>query len=146
MKSGVTKTLIIGYGNTLRHDDAVGPAIIQWLTPPPSGVELMEAHQLLPEFAEPVSRAKRVIFIDASISIPPGTIQFRRIKPAESRLGHHMSPEAVLMLAKTLYGHAPDATVIAIGACFLDVGEGLSPQVESVARRLTRHLSYWLTR
>ncbi|MCL2641584.1 MAG: hydrogenase maturation protease [Phycisphaerales bacterium] len=136
--------LIIGYGNTLRHDDAVGPMIVQWLR---SGVS---AHQLLPEHAELVSRAKRVIFIDASISIAPGKILFYRIREKElsnAGIGHYMSPETILKYAKELYGRAPEkAHVIAIGAASLEVGEGLTPRVESVARRLVKHLSYWLTR
>jgi len=176
MKSGVTEpvlthTLIIGYGNTLRRDDGVGPMIIQWLRQIrdatvrecltqsmvetlPNGrvsddLQFLDAHQLLPEHAEPVSNVRRVIFIDADITVAPGRVKFRRIHakmPSNPSVGHNVSPELILTLADALYGHAPPATVIAIGVSSLDLGEGLTPQVESVARRLVKHLSYWLTR
>jgi len=166
-------TLVIGYGNTLRRDDGVGPMIVEWLrqirgatvrerltqsaakTLPNDRVsddltsEFLEAHQLLPEHADPVSRASRVIFIDADVTVAPGRVKFRRIHakmPSNSSVGHNVSPELILTLAEALYGHAPPATVIAIGVSSLDIGEGLTPLVESVARRLVKHLSYWFTR
>ena len=58
-----------------------------------------------------------------------------------------MSPEMILKYAKELYGRVPErAYIIAIGAASLDIGEGLTPQVAPVVRRLVKHLSYWLTR
>ncbi len=59
--------LVIGYGNTLRSDDAVGPTAVEELDrlhlP---GVHTLSYPLLTPEAAEPVSRAREVIFIDAA--------------------------------------------------------------------------------
>ncbi|MCL2646730.1 MAG: hydrogenase maturation protease [Phycisphaerales bacterium] len=124
--------------------------IVQWLRESVGeGIQLLDAHQLLPELADPVSRAHRVIFIDASVTVAPGRVKFRHIHakmPSNPSVGHNVSPELILTLVEALYGHAPPATVIAIGASSLELGEGLTPQVERTARRLVKHLTYWLTR
>jgi hydrogenase maturation protease len=52
------EVLVIGYGNTLRRDDAVGPLsaeeVSRWGRP---GVVPLDLAQLLPELAERLSRA-----------------------------------------------------------------------------------------
>ena len=51
-------TLIIGYGNPLRTDDGIGIVIAEAI----GGIGLQ---QLKPELAEPISRAKHLVLIDA---------------------------------------------------------------------------------
>jgi Ni,Fe-hydrogenase maturation factor len=59
-------TVVIGYGNDLRGDDALGPlaatAVAEWDMP---GVQAIAAHQLMPELAEPLAQADLAIFVDA---------------------------------------------------------------------------------
>ncbi|MGA1285390.1 MAG: hypothetical protein ACO34J_15215 [Prochlorothrix sp.] len=59
------RTLIIGYGNTLREDDGVGycmaEAIAQWNL---TGIESKAVHQLTPDLAAHLAEVDRVIFID----------------------------------------------------------------------------------
>ena len=51
------KALIIGYGNTLRGDDAVGQAAAQALAGEAAiaGAETIACHQLTPELAERIA-------------------------------------------------------------------------------------------
>ncbi len=63
--------LVIGYGNTLRGDDGVGPRVveaIEKLNLP--GVRTLVCQQLSPEYADPVSRAHTVVFVDAAVDAP----------------------------------------------------------------------------
>ena len=63
-----TELLVIGYGNSLRRDDGVGPRVaeaIEELQLP--GVRTLVCQLLTPEFADPIARARRVIFVDAEI-------------------------------------------------------------------------------
>src|ERR1035441_6445297 len=63
--------LVIGYGNTLRGDDGVGPRVaeaIEKLNLP--GVRTLVCQQLSPEYADPVSRARTVVFVDAAVDAP----------------------------------------------------------------------------
>ena len=68
--------LVIGVGNPLRGDDGLGWHAAEHLRE--RLVELhatvTSCHQLIPELAEPVSRAERVIFIDARVGPTPGTV------------------------------------------------------------------------
>ena len=63
--------LIIGYGNTLRGDDGVGPRVAETvaaLNLP--GVRALVCPMLMPEIADPISRAHTVIFVDAAVDAP----------------------------------------------------------------------------
>ena len=63
-------TLVIGYGNVLRGDDGAGFLTAELLRDKlrDPDIEILSQHQLLPELMEPISRAARVIFIDATVS------------------------------------------------------------------------------
>src|SRR5690349_11507086 len=81
-------TLVIGYGNDLRGDDAVGQrvamAVARWRRP---GVMAIAAHQLTPELATWLVRAKFAIFVDASyVEDESPSPQFKRIEPSSVEL------------------------------------------------------------
>ena len=63
--------LVIGYGNTLRSDDAVGPRVaeaVRELNLP--GVRTLSCGLLTPELSDPISQARKVVFVDASMEEP----------------------------------------------------------------------------
>jgi hydrogenase maturation protease len=144
--------LLVGYGNLLRSDDGVGPAVVSRLAEMFANNPLcacLTAHQLTPELAEQIVGADRVVFIDASVEQGAGKVHIRRLDPeqaASSPLGHAASPEAILALGKALYHRAPRAWSIAVGVANLAVGDGLSPAVARAANRLCRRLSYRIGR
>lgn len=120
--------LVIGIGNLLRGDDAAGPFAARELRR--RGFRTLDVHQLTPELAEPVSRARRVIFIDSSAELAAGEV--RREALAEGAgpvLEHTASPGAVLRLARQVYGAAPEAVLISIGAQTYELGRPLSDPV-----------------
>src|SRR5262245_30725916 len=61
---GRWSVVVVGYGNELRGDDAVGPRVAQavaaWDLP---GVCGLAIHQLTPELAEILAAAARAIFV-----------------------------------------------------------------------------------
>lgn len=124
--------LIIGYGNPLRGDDGLGCFVAEQIAAaPPSGVEVIVAHQLTPEMTLPISAAAHVIFVDASVEGQPGEIHIETVpnQPPSSNhaITHHFSPAALVWMAGKLFDHAPSATLITVTADNLDLGEGLSP-------------------
>jgi hydrogenase maturation protease len=146
-------TLIIGYGNPLRRDDAVGFLAAERLsrTIADPSVTILPVHQLTPELAEPVSRALRVIFIDACVGPEPGEIRERPIRPtpqpdasAASAFSHHASPEALLAAALALYGHAPEAGLFSVAGSDFSYSNEPSPaldrRVDSVAAAVLRRI------
>ena len=123
--------LVIGYGNTLRHDDGVGPRVaeaIEGLNLP--GVRTLVCQQLSPEHAEPVARARRVIFVDAAVD-KMDCVDFRKLVPGETSqlMAHAADPRTMLALARDVFGHAPEAWWLTIPVENIEIGEKLSPSV-----------------
>ena len=126
--------LVIGYGNTLRSDDGAGPKVAAALVG--NGASVLIRHQLVPELADDLRHRTIVVFVDAAATLAPGSIAIRRIEAATaadasdgSGLTHHVSPQALLLLADRLYGARPSAFLVTIGAASFELGEELSPVV-----------------
>jgi hydrogenase maturation protease len=124
--------LIIGYGNPLRGDDAFGYRAAERI---PGAIAV---HQLTPELMDPISRADRVIFLDAAAEGTPGEIRRRPVQPSPdaSNFTHHATPETLLAGARALYGRAPEALLITVTAATFDLSETLSPEVAAALERL----------
>lgn len=126
------EVLIIGYGNTLRRDDGVGPLVAEAV----AGMNLpwvrvISRTQLVPELAEALSQSRIVIFVDAAVNMD-GPVQLRKIDPAENRpsFGHTVDPQALLALSNQLFQTLPDAWTLSIPIEDLSFGDGLSPFAE----------------
>ena len=137
-------TLIVGYGNALRGDDGAGPLAAELLRDRihRPDIEILSQHQLLPELMEPISRASRVIFIDASVSGRAGKVHRIPLRPAPAcaRVTHHATPEALLAGAQSLYGHTPEATLYVIPGRNFQVGQELTPSVRRAVNELVATL------
>ena len=124
-------TLIIGYGNPLRGDDAIGCHAAReleqhfWNDP---DVEVIAAQQLTPEMAEDISHRDFVLFLDASFGEPPGTITRITVSPEPGPGGfsHHLTPSSLLTAAEQLYGDAPFALSITMAGWSFDLGQKIS--------------------
>jgi hydrogenase maturation protease len=137
MFSGMTscsrcRLLVIGYGNELRGDDGVGPAAAARtgeLGLP--GVEILTVHQLVPELADPISRAATVVFVDASVE-ELEDVQMRELQPLEDVQvsAHSSDPRGLLTLARDLFDRAPAAWMISIPVSDFSFGEQLSRQAQ----------------
>jgi hydrogenase maturation protease len=120
--------LVIGYGNTLRSDDGVGPKIAEAIASLSlAGVETVVCDLLTPELADPISRTDAVIFIDAAVDCRE--VQMRPIAPAVSSqiMAHAADPSTLLALARDVFGRAPKGWCLAIPVANLGIGESLSP-------------------
>ena len=120
--------LVIGYGNTLRSDDAVGQVVAQRLEEQRlHGVRVISRHLLTPELAEPISQARKVVFVDASLE-RASKVQTRSLAAAESSqiLAHTADPRTLLALARDVFGHAPQAWWVTIPVQNCGLGEQLS--------------------
>jgi hydrogenase maturation protease len=121
--------LVIGYGNTLRRDDGVGPKVADAVEALAlTGVRVLACPLLTPELAEPISRARMVIFVDAAVDTPL-EVQRRKLEPAPSSqvMAHAANPATLLALARDVFGHAPEAWLLTVPVAELGIGEALSP-------------------
>lgn len=136
---------MIGYGSPLHSDDRLGWLVAEELEAMVGSTiaEIAACTQLTPEYAQPVSQAEGVAFIDASAELPPGHIACVALKRSgpdaipdvrtggerTSAFTHHLTPQSLLEMAHTLYGHAPPGWLYSVGAANFDLGETLSPVV-----------------
>ncbi|MBU1174444.1 MAG: hydrogenase maturation protease [Alphaproteobacteria bacterium] len=126
--------LLIGFGNQGRGDDGLGPVFAERIEKlAPKGLAIDIDYQLTVDHAPMVAEADLVIFADAEIGAA-GSFSFTEVK-AEGAVGmgsHELSPQAVMTLAKTLYGREPPAYVLGIsGWDYGEVKEGLSAEAEA---------------
>jgi len=144
----MSRLLIIGFGNPLRSDDAVGWHLARRLSAELTNrdVEVIAAHQLLPEMAEDVSRAERVLFIDAATEGKPGTVRCERVSPAVAGRAdtHQLSPAVILRMEQELYGRCPSAFLLTVtGECF-ETGDKMSDAVSSALPALLAEVRHFV--
>jgi hydrogenase maturation protease len=121
--------LVIGYGNTLRGDDGVGPRvaeIVAGLHLP--GVRTLICQQLSPEHAALIAQADTVIFVDAAVAAPR-KVQFRELAPGDTPqlMAHAADPKTMLALARDVFGRTPKAWWLTIPAERMEFSEALTP-------------------
>jgi hydrogenase maturation protease len=121
--------LVIGFGNTLRSDDGVGPRValaVEDLCLP--GVRTLACPQLTPEMADPLSQVDGAVFVDAAVG-RRGPVHLRRLTPSHSSqvLAHAAEPRVLLALARDAFGRSPEAWMLEIPVEELGFGEHLSP-------------------
>jgi hydrogenase maturation protease len=125
--------VVIGYGNTLRGDDGVGPRVASLLGRRRPDVRALAVHQLTPELAAVVAECEIAVFVDARVG--GSRVEVRPAEPVASvpPLGHVAAPEAVLALAAALYGRCPRAWTVGVPVERLGFGVRLSRGARSAA-------------
>jgi hydrogenase maturation protease len=140
------KTLVLGYGNTLRGDDGVGyrlaDAVEDWHL---AQIEAYSCHQLTPDLAALIAEQERVFFVDAALpQNPHRPLILTRIipeaAPSFTFTGHHSNPTDLLILTQQLYGQKPIAYTLLLPTWAMGYGENLSPIAETGLRQGLRWL------
>ena len=129
------QVLIVGYGNPLRGDDALGWTIASELFRKCQSpdVEVIPCHQLMPELASSMQAAETVVFIDCARDGTGGELRCVEIQPDAgcASFTHELTPAKLLSLTCELFGVCPRTYLLSIvGSCF-ETGEGLSPEVSA---------------
>lgn len=142
--------LILGYGNPARGDDGLGPALIERLDALAlKNLETRVDYQLCVEDAMDIGDFEQVIFVDASLDVAP---PYQHCALPETLTPktldtHSISPEALIHLARTLFGARTKASILAIrGYDFVPFSESLSAQavlnLSAAFEYLTERLRY----
>ena len=129
--------LIIGYGNSLRQDDGAGLILANKLAQAcrkrDLPVRCITTHQLMPELAPTIAAEEisAVVFVDTRVVLPSETdvaVQIRTLAANTSSpsLGHHLTPETLLLYAQLLYNRHPAAWLVTVPGISFDHGEALS--------------------
>jgi len=137
----MNRALVLACGNSQRGDDGVALEVLDYLREGlcDPAAEFISQQQWTPELVEPISKADIVIFVDAAVGTPPGSISCRQVQPGPSALlgsTHHTSPESLLLLAEGLYGKRPArAFLVTIAGAAFGLQEALSDPVRRAIPR-----------
>ncbi|MBF0310390.1 MAG: hydrogenase maturation protease [Magnetococcales bacterium] len=149
--------LILGIGNTLMKDDAVGPMVIrrlQELAEEGDPVLLLDGGTLSFTLLEALRRHESLIVVDAArLGLAPGEWRLLRGEAMDRylrsgrRSAHEVGLSDLLDMARLL-GEVPTRrALITIEAAEIAPGEGLSPAVaaaiEPVARTIRHLVGQW---
>jgi hydrogenase maturation protease len=134
------RVLVIGFGNPIRGDDALGPLVAERLAEkqntgswPAPDVEVLVRHSLTPELASDLAAVARAVFLDAAVDGPVGAVVCRAVAPSPAGPvpdPHCSDVAGLLALTRQLYGRAPEAFLVSFrGVCFDFADRRLSPSV-----------------
>jgi hydrogenase maturation protease len=135
---------VIGLGNRLRGDDAVGPLVTDRLVSGglPPGIEAVESGGDPLSLLDLISGCGRAVIVDAAeMGCEPGTV--RLLRGAEIPAGfkmhtslHAVDLQDVLAMARKMdVGTDVSLVAVQIGSC--GYNEALSPQVEQKLSEIT---------
>ncbi len=145
-------TLIFGWGNPSRGDDALGPLFVEHFTalaarhPEWGEVECLTDFQLQVEHALDLQDRRRVLFVDASVDAP-APCSLARIEAARdaSFTTHAMSPQAVLKVYADIDGgEPPPCWLLAIRGERFELGEGLSTAAQLSLQAALQLAADWM--
>ena len=122
--------VVIGYGNSLRHDDGVGCRIAEavrgWASP---DVRAIAAGQLTPELAAELAAARMAIFVDARAASPPAGVRCEEIEPPDAgapSMAHAVTPRFLMGLSVAAFGRCARSWIVSVPSRDFSLGEGLS--------------------
>lgn len=140
------RTLLLGLGNATRGDDGAGWEVVclfELLKVP--GLETRMAQQLGPELVEEWGAWGRVVIVDAAVA----ETQVKLVKvggngSASAASTHHLTPEALLGLARALGNPCPELYVCRIPAHRFGFGETFSTDTQDHIHQAVKLLHNWL--
>jgi hydrogenase maturation protease len=146
-------TLIIGYGNPSRGDDALGPAAIEAIErlagehPEWGAVEVVTDFQLQIEFVTDLAGRERIVFIDAAASgVEPFAFGPLAAREDASISSHALSPASLLTVYRRFHGEdAPPCFLLGIMGYDFDLGVPLSAKAQCNLDAALVMLEEWLT-
>lgn len=126
--------LVLGYGSTLRRDDAAGRVVAEGVAALAlPGVEVGVLHQLTPELAASICGRSLVVFVDASVTAGEVCVEPLDACTSSEVSSHHVGPARLLGFA-SLIGEPPaEAVVVSVPATDLGFGTELSEGARAAA-------------
>jgi hydrogenase maturation protease len=155
------RTLLLGYGNPDRQDDGVAWHILRaiaekrGLAAPASydeeftsepGLDFLFTLQLTPEMAEDIVVYERVCFVDAHTGNIPEPVRMIAVQSEfqHSPFTHHLTPQSLVSMCETLYGHKPEAVLLSVRGYAFGFECDLSPSTRELVIEAIRLITGWL--
>ncbi len=155
------RVLFLGYGNPDREDDGVAwhilcaiarrlrldaPASYEEEFISSDSFDFVFQLQLTPEMAEDISAYDYVCFFDAHTGNIPEAVRLIEVESdfQRSPLTHHLTPQSLLSICKTLYGRTPDAALVSALGCHFRFSRDLSEETLALVPHAVDLVWEWL--
>ena len=125
---------IVGYGNTQRRDDGIGPYVVGRLHEilgDGKNIHFRTVYQLDPCLAEELQHAAELVLVDATLSRLEDGWEWAEIQPESGSIPyttHHFKPSFLLRILDSLYHRSPRTWVASVQGEDFGFGEGVSPE------------------
>lgn len=142
----MSRTVVFGIGNTLMADDGAGVRVLELLTDLPGNVELVEMATGGMSLLHHFDGVDKAIIVDAvDFGGDPGKVRIFQPGDVDSikTVGyslHDLDILKVLDLAKQMGTLPKEIFIAAIQPARLEMGEGLSPEVEAALPELAAQI------
>ena len=145
-------TLVFGWGNPSRGDDALGPLFIERFEALAAGhpewgnIECLTDFQLQVEHTLDLQGRQRILFVDASADLE-APCRLTPVLPRrdDSFTSHALSPQALLHAYREVEGvEPPPATLLAIRGDLFELGAPLSPSATQSLETALSEAGRWL--
>ncbi len=159
---GITKTLLIGYGNPDREDDGVAWHVLRGVADF-FGLEIPDSldedlivvdeklHflfnlQLLPEMTYDMADYSRICFVDAHTGALENDLNIQNLerKFQNSPLTHHMTPQTILSILEKAFHHKPEAILVSIRGYQFGFENFLSSKTKNLALLAIEEITRWI--
>jgi hydrogenase maturation protease len=134
-------TLLLGLGNTLLTDEAVGPRVVERMQAEgdaPGRIRYIDGGTLSFTLAGPIAECQRLVVVDAAaMGAPPGTVRVFEGAAMDRRLAlhaksvHEVSLADLLDIARLTDTLPPRRALVGIEPAVVDWGDELTPAVRS---------------
>ncbi|MFN2195825.1 MAG: hydrogenase maturation protease [Anaerolineales bacterium] len=138
-------TVVIGIGNPIRGDDALGWAVTEALQDVVSGegIEFLCVQQLTMDLVELLGQACQAFFIDAKAGEAIGRLEITEIDAntsLDTPISHFFDPHTLLSVVQALYGTHPQARLYTVTSNSFEITEELTPQIRAVIPKLVSQI------
>lgn len=138
-------TVVIGIGNPIRGDDALGWAATEALQDIVSGegIEFLCVQQLTMDLVEMLGQASQAFFIDARAGEAIGKLEITEIdanSSLDTPISHFFDPHTLLSVVQALYGTHPQARLYTVTSNSFEITEELTPQIRAVIPKLVSQI------
>jgi len=145
------RAYVVGFGNTARGDDGVGPLVVRRLRA--SGlssarVRFLVREELSDDLLDCLKEASLIIFVDSSVGKSSEDVHWKKIQASRfpSSFTHAMTPQTFLWLLHLVKGKRPEAWLVAIPGEEFESDGVISPKAMSMALKAEVEIKQFLKR
>ena len=144
LPASLERILVVGYGNTLRGDDGLGPLIVEGLQDVAAVCGVDTQTIVLPQLdvtlASEMTDTSLVIFVDAREDADEESVKVTRVFPTATPLNfrhtsHSLGIPDLLRMALDWFGSRPACYAVMPKGYNFSLSENISPNAQATARQ-----------